>query len=75
MLLENVKTNFYTSTRKPGFMYAYDGSTLRIGKQATKNWIGSVLSDLKVPWSDHNLSKDSIRVLLKKCFYIPSDEM
>jgi len=57
-LLENIKTNFYTKARKPGFIYAYNGSTLRIRKQATK--FGTVLNDLSIPWCDRNLSKNFV---------------
>jgi len=45
-------------------MYSYDNLRKWIGKQATKNWIGTALSDFKVP-----LTKNSIRLLFKKTYY------
>jgi len=69
-LLNDIMTNTYCRSRKPGHMFAYDASKRRIGKQCTKNWIGQALSDMKVPWSDRLLSKDAIRVLLKKTYCV-----
>jgi len=67
-LVHQLSSNFYSKRRKPGFSYAYDSSRTKIGKQSTKNWIGSAIGEIQTPWTNQNLSKDSIRVLLKKTF-------
>jgi len=46
--------------------YFFHFSTSR---QQTCNWIGQSLSCIAIPWVNKNLSKDSERVMLKKCFY------
>jgi len=68
-LLRQISSNTYTKRRKPGFIYAFDSSETRVGRQMTKNWLGSALSVISSPWSDRNLSKDSVRLLLKKSYY------
>jgi len=61
--------NIYTKNRYPGMLFGYDSSASKVGRQITKNWCGSVLSEVKTPWSDRQLSKDRLRVLLKSTFY------
>jgi len=68
-LLAQFTKNFYEKRRKPGFSYAYDSSRTKIGKQSTRNWIGSAIGGIKSPWNNQTLSKDSIRVLMKKTYY------
>jgi len=68
-IIQHMSTNFYSKRRKPGFIYAYDSSKTKIGKQITKNWIGHALCCLEFPWSDRTLSKDAIRIALKKSYY------
>jgi len=68
-LLREASANCYTKRRKRGYIYSYDSSKTKIGKQMTKNWIGSALGEITNPWCDQSLSKDSVRVLLKKSFY------
>jgi len=45
-------------------------SMTKTGKQMSKNWIGQALCHIDSPWSDRTMSKDSIRVLLKKSFSV-----
>jgi len=68
-IIQHMSSNFYSRRRKPGFIYAYDSSRTKIGKQITKNWIGHALCCLEFPWSDRTLSKDAIRIALKKSYY------
>jgi len=68
-LLQQMSLNTYQKRRKPGFVYSYDSSRSKIGKQMTKNWLGSAINELPSPWSDRNLSKNSVRVFLKKAYY------
>jgi len=67
-LVQRLSCNFYSKRRKPGFLYAYDSAKTKMGKQVTKNWIGNALSCLVFPWSDRSLSKDAIRIALKKSY-------
>jgi len=67
-LVRRLSCNFYSKRRKPGFLYAYDSAKTKMGKQVTKNWIGNALSCLVFPWSDRSLSKDAIRIALKKSY-------
>jgi len=55
-LLEQFTKNFYEKRRKP--------------KQRTRNWIGSAIEGIKSPWNNQTLSKDSVRVLMKKTYYV-----
>jgi len=68
-ITQQMSTNFYSKRRKPGFNYAYDSSKTKNGKQMTKNWIGQALCSLDFPWTDRLLSKDAIRIALKKSYY------
>jgi len=63
-----LSSNFYSKRRKPGFLFAFDSSRTKIGKQSTKNWIGSAIGGILTPWNNQTLSKNSIRVMLKKTF-------
>jgi len=65
LLLTIIMSNFYSKSRRPGFMYFYDAYGKWIRKQATKNWIDTAPSDITVPL----ITKNSIRVLMKKSFY------
>jgi len=67
-LLTSVSSNIYSRTRRQGLLFAYDASKTRIGRQSTRNWIGQTLCDIKIPWCNQSLSKDSIRLLLKKTY-------
>jgi len=67
-LVQRMSSNFYSKRRKPGFLYAYDSAKTKMGKQVTKNWIGNALSCLDFPWSDRSMSKDQIRIALKKSY-------
>jgi len=69
-LLSQVSRNTYHRARRKGLQFSYDASKTKIGKQATRNWIGTALQNIKEPWCDRHLSKDAIRVLLKKAFTI-----
>jgi len=68
-LVSNIMMNTYSKRQKPGYLYAYDSSKTRIGKQSSRNWIGSAICGINKPWSDQQLSKDSVRLLfsLVKC--------
>jgi len=68
-LLEQMTTNTYVKRRKPGHIYSFDSARTKVGKQMTKNWLGSAINEFSAPWSDRNLSKDSVRVFLKKMYY------
>jgi len=68
-LRQSAFANTYLKDRYPGLIYGFDASKTRIGKQVTRNWCGSVLSEIKVPWTNSQLSKDRLRVLLKSTFY------
>jgi len=61
--------NTFTKSCKEGFLFGYDSSTYKVGKQETKNWCGSILSGIKVPWTSAVYDKDRVRVLLKASFY------
>jgi len=62
-------SNTFTKSRYPGLLFGFDSSKTKVGRQMTKNWCGSVLSQIKVPWHNTVLSKDRIRLLLKSVFY------
>jgi len=56
--------------RRIGLLSGYDDdSTCKIGKQMTKNWSGSVLAEVKVPWTSEVLSKFILRTMPKATFY------
>jgi len=69
-ITQRMSENFYSKRRSQGFLYAFDSSRSKIGRQSTKNWIGRAIGQIISPWSNLTLSKDSIRVLLKKSFRI-----
>jgi len=50
--------NTYTKRRKDGLLFGFDDSTYKVGKQLTRNWCGSVLLEVKVPWTNEVFSKD-----------------
>jgi len=68
-LKQSIFSNTYTKTRYQGLLFGFDGSKFKIGKQTTKNWSGSVLSQIKVPWTNVQMNKDRIRTILKSTFY------
>jgi len=61
--------NTYTKRRRGGPLFGFDDSTYRVGKQMTRNWCGSVLSEVKVPWTNEVFSEDKLRTVLKSTFY------
>jgi len=68
-LRQSAFVNTFTKCRQNGLLFGFDDSTYRIGKQITKNWIGSVLSEVKVPWTNEAFSKDRLNTVLKSTFY------
>jgi len=68
-LNNTIFANTYFKSRSPGRMFGYDTSVSRRGRQATRNWIGQNLGQIKEQWTLNHRSNDSIRVLLKKTFY------
>jgi len=62
--------NLYIKRRKPGYLFAFDSSKTKIGKQSTKNWIGMTLHPISSPWCNCALSIDNIRVLLKQTYKV-----
>jgi len=68
LLLQRSSLNTFTQGRKPGILYSYDRSLTRVGRQSTRNWLGQALSVISSPWTDRLLTKDTIRVMLKKAF-------
>jgi len=66
--LEDISTNIYEKGKQLGKLFGYDGSSSRLGRTMTRNWIG--LSQEKInPYTHKVLSKDMIRTLLKKSLY------
>jgi len=65
-LLRDMSRNTYLRERRRGFVFGYDASKTKTGKQSSRNWIGYALQAVSEPWSDRTLSKDAIRVLLKR---------
>jgi len=61
--------NTYAKSRSKGLLFGFDNSNYKVGKQITKNWSGSVLAEIKVPWTSEVFSKDKIRTVLKSTFY------
>jgi len=61
--------NTYNKSRYPGLIFGFDNSKLKIGRQMTKNWCGSVLSQIKVPWTHEPLSREKMRTILKSTFF------
>jgi len=61
--------NSYTKNREAGMLFGFDNSTHKAGRQVTKNWRGSVLAEIKVPWTNCDLNLDRICVILKSTFY------
>jgi len=72
MLLNDISLNTYEKGRQPGKLFGFDGSSSRLGKIMTRNWIGSSLEKISGPWTQLVLSKDMIRTLLKKSLYPPT---
>lgn len=68
-LRQNVFENTFVKRRQDGLLFGFDNSTHKIGKQVTKNWCGSVLSEVKIPWTNAVLSNDRLRTVLKSTFY------
>jgi len=62
-------SNTFTKRRQDGLLFGFDDSTYKVGRQITKNWCGSILSEVKVPWTSENFSKDRLRTVLKSTFY------
>jgi len=70
VLKEEAFTNCVTKFRSPGLLIGYDNSKLKVGTQQTKNKSGNVLSQMKVRWTNEELSKDRIRMILKSILSI-----
>jgi len=68
-LHQSAFSNTYHKSRYQGLLFGYDSSVTKVGRQITKNWCRSVLSEVKIPWTNRQLSKDRLRVLLKSAFY------
>jgi len=64
-----VFVNTYAKNRSEGLLFGFDNSNYKVGKQITKNWSGSVLAEVKVPWTSEVFSKDKLRTVLKSTFY------
>jgi len=69
-LLSTVSKNLYSKRRKPSHLFAFDSSRTRIGKQATRNWIGNAINPISNPRCNRVITKDTIRVLLKKTYHV-----
>jgi len=67
-LLQAMSLNTFTQGRRPGLVYSFDRSQTRIGRQSSRNWLGQALSAISAPWTDRLLTKDTIRIMLKKSF-------
>jgi len=67
-LLADIMSNMYSKRRKEGHLYAYDSSKSKMGRKITKNWIGQAICSINEQWSNKHLSKDAVRVLLKKSY-------
>jgi len=68
-LVNSIFLNTYVKSRSPGKIFGYDSSRSRIRRQATRNWIGQNLCQIKDSWTTEIRSRDAIRVLPKKTFY------
>lgn len=68
-LLQELSTNLYTKRRSDGVLFGFDSSKARVARQRTSNWLGSAICKITTPWTNHILSKDQIRLLLKKHIY------
>jgi len=44
-------SNTFFKSRYPGLVFGYENSRTKARRQITKNWCGSVSSQIKVPWS------------------------
>jgi len=67
-LRQEAFSNTYQKNRYQGLLFGYDSSVTKVGRQVTKNWCGSVLSEIKVPWTDRQLSKVTNLPLMKKSY-------
>jgi len=67
-LFASMFSNTYSKNRSPGLLYAFDASKSSIGRSSTRNWIGMTLGQIKIRWTNVPLSKDQIRVIMKKTF-------
>jgi len=61
--------NTYTKRRNSRFLVSFDNSQHKAGRQITYNWCGGVLLQVKVPWTNRNISNDQIITILKATFY------
>jgi len=64
----NAFSNTNTKSRYPGPLFGFDSSKTKVGRQLTRNWSGSVLSQIRVAWTNDPILKDRIRLLLKSIF-------
>jgi len=68
-LIESITSNLYGKSSPGGLALSLVLTTLTskyIGRQETQNWIGTAIGSINHTWTDRNLPKDSIRILLKK---------
>jgi len=73
ILRAKVFANTYTKNCRIGLLFGFDDSDYKIGKQMTKNWCRSVLSEVEVPWTSEVLSKDRLRTILIATYFYPHD--
>jgi len=71
MIME-IESNLYTKRRHEGRLFGFDNSRSKSSRQRTRNWLGQSLARITTPWTDLSMSKDQIRILLKRNLY-PSD--
>jgi len=67
-LNQYLKSNSYVERRRPGRLKFYDGSRTVPGRQTLKNRAGSCLNDANFDWFNLDISKDCLRINLKKLF-------
>jgi len=61
--------NTFMKSRKDSLLFGFDDSTHKVGRQISKNWRGSVLAEIKVPWTSEISSIDKLRTILKATYY------
>jgi len=69
MLNTQIRKNMYINARNPNKPHFFDYSKHKIGKQCVSNRIMPIFKSVCFPWYNLNLSRDSIRVGLKKSFF------
>jgi len=69
-LKETTFSNTFSKNKIEGLLLGFENSKYKIGRQTTRNWCGSVLSEIKVPWTNINLTNERIRIIFKSTFYL-----